>query len=404
MELYRVHQALADRPIRDVGAEVRRRLDGLGIEVPQGPVAITGGSRGISNIVEIIRVAGEWLRERGGQPFLVPCMGSHNGATAEGQREMLETLGMTEEATGLEIRSSMDVVKLGAVPSGDVFMDRNCHEAEGVLVINRVKPHTCFSGSLQSGLTKMMVVGMGKIGSARTFHRTATPRMNDMLQEMGQVIVDSGRILGCLGIVEDGLDQTTELRALHPGEVLAEEPGMLERARSYFPGLPVEQLEVLVINRVGKTFSGVGMDPNVTGRGGVRGLEFPHAPDVRIIALLSLAAESHGNAIGVGLADFITRRLREAIDEEKTFVNAFTTGEMERAKIPATLPTDEALIEKLAERYGRERWMFIDNTLHLETLYVSPDLRGEMEAHPGCTVDAGEVALTFRDGSSQLTF
>ena len=404
MELYRVHQALIDRPVTDVAGEVRRELDGLQVDVPRGPVAVTGGSRGISNIVEIIRAAGAWLRERGAEPFLVPCMGSHNGATAAGQREMLETLGMTEEATGLEIRSSMDVVKLGTVPTGDVYMDRNCYEAGSVLVVNRIKPHTCFSGTFQSGLTKMMVVGMGKIQSARTFHSTPTEQMNAMLQEMGKVIVDSGRILGCLGIVEDGFDQTSELHGLRAGEVLVKEPELLERSRAFFPRLPTEHLEVLVVNRIGKIFSGVGMDPNVTGRGGIPGLVFPHTPAIRIIALLSLAPESHGNAIGVGMADFITRRLRNEIDEEKTFLNTFTTGDMERAKIPATLPSDEILVEKLAERYGGKRWMFIDTTLHLETLYVSPDLREEMEAHPRCTVDPEPVNLSFTDGIADLAF
>jgi hypothetical protein len=271
-------------------------------------------------------------------------------------------------------------------------------------VINRIKPHTCFAGALQSGLTKMMVVGMGKIESARTFHSTPTQHMDDMLRQMGGVVIGSGRILACLGIIEDGYDQTSELHALHPPDVPAKEPELLERSRANLPRLPVDRLEVLIVRQIGKVFSGVGMDPNVTGRGGVPGLLFPHAPDIRIIGLLSLAEASRGNAIGVGLADFITLRLREAIDEKKTFVNAFTTGEMERAKIPATLPTDKALVSKLADRYGDRRWMFIDNTLHLETLYVSPDLRQELEGHPRCTVDPEPVPLTFDDGVAELAF
>lgn len=404
MELYRVHQALSHQPIKDVVAEVRKQLDGLGLQVPQGPVAITGGSRGICNVADMLRTAGDWLRERGAHPFLVPCMGSHNGATAEGQRQMLETLGMTEAATGLEIRASMDVVKVGSVAYGDVYMDRHCHEADGVLVINRIKPHTCFTGTFQSGITKMMVVGMGKINSARTFHRTPTERMSDLLLEMGTQVVQSGKILGALAILEDGFDQTAELHGLRPDEILEREPGLLERCREMFSRLPVDALDVLIVNRIGKLFSGVGMDPNVTGRSGVPGLVFPDTPKVRIIAALSLAPESHGNAIGVGMADFITRRLRDAIDEEKTFLNTFTTGEMERAKIPVTLPDDAALIEQVAEGFGTNRWMIIDNTLRVETLYVSADLREEAQAHPRCTLDSFPVPLTFRDGILNLAF
>ncbi|MFZ4779773.1 MAG: hypothetical protein ACOYM3_30820 [Terrimicrobiaceae bacterium] len=169
MNVYRVDQKLESNPLVDIEAEVFRQLDGLGLKPPRGRIAITAGSRGIDNIVRITKAVGDWLRANGAEPFLVPCMGSHNGATAEGQRQMIESLGLTESATGMEIRASMDVVKIGTVSSGDVWMDRHCHEADGVLVLNRIKLHTCFSGPVQSGLTKMMVVGMGKIRSAEPF-------------------------------------------------------------------------------------------------------------------------------------------------------------------------------------------------------------------------------------------
>ncbi|MEJ2721507.1 MAG: DUF2088 domain-containing protein, partial [bacterium] len=185
MKLYKVRQNLVSNPLHNIEAEVRRGLDGAGIDVPAGEVAITAGSRGIASIVTITRAAGKWLRERGAAPFVVPCMGSHNGATGEGQRAMLETLGMTPDTLGMDIRSEMDAVKLGSVTSGDVYMDKNCFGAAGVLVINRVKLHTCFAGPVQSGLMKMMVVGMGKIRSAETFHNTPTRRMGDMIIEMG---------------------------------------------------------------------------------------------------------------------------------------------------------------------------------------------------------------------------
>lgn len=401
MSVFRVQQELISNPLRDVAGEVRRQLDSLGLR-PRGRIAITAGSRGISNIVGITRAAGDWLREQGAEPFLVPCMGSHNGATAEGQREMIESLGLTEAATGMEILSSMEVVKVGEVASGDVWMDRHCHESDGVLVLNRIKLHTCFSGPVQSGLTKMMVVGMGKIRSAETFHSTPTPQMKDMLLEMGALLVGSGKIFGGLAILEDGFDRTAEVHALAGGEILAREPGLLARHRDYFPGLPADDIRVLVVSEIGKTFSGTGMDTNVIGRRGVSGYEDLARPRIHVIAALGLAPASHGNAIGVGNADFITRRLRDAIDEGKTFLNTYTTGEMRRMAIPCTLADDADVVGKIRARFGDAGWMFIPNTLHLETLYCSGDLAESLRSHPRCRVAAAPEPLRFQDGRLEL--
>ena len=404
MKLLKIHQRLVSKPIDDVAAAVHSQLDGLGIDIPRGPVAVTAGSRGIQNIVEITKAAGDWLREHGAEPFLVPCMGSHNGATAPGQREMVESLGMTENAVGMKIRSSMDVVRIGTVDTGDVFMDRHCAEAAGVLVLNRIKLHTCFSGPVQSGLMKMMVVGMGKINSAETFHRTPTPRMKDVIIEMGRAILDSGKILAGLAILEDGFDDTAEIHGVLPEKIPEVEPVLLERHRFYFPRLPVDDLNVLIVDSIGKIYSGTGMDTNVIGYRGVKGFEDLEKPNIRVIAALSLADESQGNAIGVGLADFITRRLRDAIDEQKTFVNVFTTGDMGRAKIPATIADDGELVSRIRERYGDSRWMFIPNTLHLGEMYVTEDLRQELEAHPLCEIDPEPVELSFDGRRIELDF
>jgi hypothetical protein len=409
MQFLRVRQKLVSNPIADVPAAVHAALDGLNPKVPQGDVGITAGSRGISNIAAITKAAGDWLRARGALPFLFPAMGSHNGGTAEGQRAMIESLGLTEEAMGMPIRASMEVVKLGSVTAGRfsnnaVWMDRHAFESAGVLVLNRVKLHTCFAGPVQSGLTKMMVVGMGKIPSAETFHSAPTPQMKDMLIEMGQVVLDSGKIFAGLAILEDGFDQTAELHAIPPGEILTREPQLLERHRHYFPRLPLNDINVLVVDAIGKTYSGTGMDTNVIGYRGVRDGEDLSKPYIRAIAALNLAEASQGNAIGVGLADFITRRLRDAIDEQKTFLNTFTTGHMGRAKIPITLADDEELMTALAGRYGDKRWLIIPNTLHLETLYASADLREELAAHPLCTVDPQPIELTFTEGRHHLAF
>ncbi len=402
MNVFRIQQKLVSNPIEDIQQEVHRQLDNLGLRPPRGRVAITAGSRGIDNIVRITKAAGDWLRNNGAEPFLVPCMGSHNGATAEGQQAMIESLGLTEAATGMKICASMDVVKIGTVSSGDVWMDRHCHEADGVLVLNRIKLHTCFSGPVQSGLTKMMVVGMGKIRSAETFHSAPTAQMKDMLLEMGALIVASGNIFCGLAILEDGYDRTAELHAVAPGEILTREPGLLDRHRQYFPSLPCDALRVLVVGEIGKTYSGSGMDTNVIGRRGINGYEDLSKPRIDVIAALALSEASKGNAIGVGLADFITRRLRDAIDEHKTFLNVYTTGEMRRMAIPCTLNDDEEVVTRIRERYGDAGWMFIPNTLHLETLYCSEDIAGHLANHPRCVVSGSPVPLAFRDGRLDL--
>jgi hypothetical protein len=402
MDVFQVDQQLVSAPLQNIAHEIHRALDKMGKEPPQGEVAITAGSRGISNLVAITKAAGDWLRAHGAKPFLVPAMGSHNGATAAGQQKMVESLGLTPATTGLEIRSSMDCVKLGTVDSGDVWMDRHCYESAGVLVLNRIKLHTCFSGPVQSGLSKMMVVGMGKIRSAETFHSARPDRMPRILEEMGSLLVQSGKIFAGLAILEDGFDATAEVHALPGDQILTKEPTLLERHRHYFPALPCQELDVLIVDEIGKTFSGTGMDTNVIGRRGVHGYEDLTQPKIKIIATLGLSEQAQGNALGVGLSDFITRRLRDSIDEKKTFINAFTTGDMQRMAIPCTLKDDEELIGKISERFGNSRWMFIPNTLHLEKIFVSKDLAKELQGHPRCRVSPTPTPLSFSNGRLSL--
>jgi len=402
MDVFQVDQQLVSAPLQNIAHEVHRALDKMEKEPPQGEVAITAGSRGISNLVAITKAAGDWLRAHGAKPFLVPAMGSHNGATAVGQQKMVESLGLTPATTGLEIRSSMDCVKLGTVDSGDVWMDRHCYESAGVLVLNRIKLHTCFSGPVQSGLSKMMVVGMGKIRSAETFHSARPDRMPRILEEMGSLLVQSGKIFAGLALLEDGFDATAEIHALSGENILKEEPALLQRHRHYFPSLPTDELNVLIVDEIGKTFSGTGMDTNVIGRRGVHGFEDLTRPRINTIATLGLAPQAQGNALGVGLSDFITRRLRDSIDEKKTFINAFTTGDMQRMAIPCTLKDDEEIIGKISERFGNSRWMFIPNTLHLEKIFVSEDLAKELQGHPRCRVSCTPTPLSFSNGRLSL--
>ena len=405
MKLYRVHQKLNVNPLADVVAEVRRQLGGLNLEIKRGAqIAITAGSRGISNIAPITRAIGDWCKDQGAQPFLFPSMGSHNGATAEGQRSMIESLGLTEAAMDMPIRASMDVVKLGEVSSGKVYMDKIAYESDGVIVANRIKLHTCFAGPVQSGLLKMMVVGMGKIKSATTFHSAPDLLMKEMVVEMGQVIIDSGKLLAGLAILEDGNDQTADIHGLRPEEIVEREPQLVKKHREYFPSLPVDQLNILVVSEIGKVYSGTGFDTNVIGYRGNKECEDLDKPNIRILAALDLAAKSQGNALGVGLADFITQRLRNKIDEKKSLINTLTTGLMHRAHIPATLADDRELVETIESRFGSQRWMFIPNTLHLETFYVTQDLVDELDEHPRCQVESTPINLSFEKGLLQLSF
>jgi hypothetical protein len=422
MKLFRVRQKLVSHPIADIRAAVREQLDRLGIDVPQGDVAITAGSRGISNIAAILRSAGEWLRDRGARPFVIPAMGSHNGATAEGQAAMLEALGITEDSVRMPIRASMECVKIGELSStdfspsnkdrrkpvlraaNDVWMDRFAFESAGVLVVNRVKLHTSFSAAVQSGLAKMMAVGLGKIGGARTFHDVPTSLLAQRLLAMRDIVLASGKIWAGLAILEDGFDQTAELHAVRPDAIPDMEPRLLERHQRYFPRLPLDDINVLVVDEIGKIYSGTGMDTNVIGFRGDRYAEDLDRPRIKAIAALNLAEASHGNALGLGLADFITRRLREAMDEEKTYLNAFTTGSMQTVKTPMAFRDDEELFARLADRFGEGGWIVIPNTLHLETLYASPDLRELLEANPICSLEREPVEVTFRDGRHRLTF
>jgi hypothetical protein len=221
---------------------------------------------------------------------------------------------------------------------------------------------------------------------------------------MGQVVLGSGKVLAGLAVLEDGFDQTAELHAMRAGDILKREPELIKEHEHYFPRLPLDEINVLVVDEIGKTYSGTGMDTNVIGYRAVRDGEDLSRPIIQQIAALSLSPKSQGNAIGVGLADFITRRLRDAIDEQKTFLNSFTTGHMGRVKIPIAFKDDEELFTKIAGRFGESGWMVIPNTLHLEKLYVSEDLRGAIEANPICEIDPEPVELKFSDGRHQLAF
>jgi hypothetical protein len=387
----KIRQHFPSQKIADLPAAVRRELAGLDLRVQPGArIAVGIGSRGIANLVTLARELVDFLKAKGARPFVVPAMGSHGGATAEGQADMLAGLGITEAALGVPIVSSMDVSEIPAKGlSHKLFMGRNAFASDGVVLLNRIKPHTDFHGPYESGLVKMSVVGLGNHEQAKIMHGLGVRGLRDLIPLAAKEIFATGKILFGLAVVEDAHDETMRVRALKPEAILAEEPELVKLAAASMPKLPSDRIDILLVDTMGKNLSGTGMDPNIIGRIKVKGTPEPATPDIGTIIVDDLTAESHGNALGVGLADIITKRLFDKIDFKAMYANVVTTTFLERGKIPI-VADDRAHAFAIAwGTAGRRpleelRVLRIPNTLHLEEMFVSRALYGEM---------AGRVAV-----------
>ena len=385
MRLHKVRQRLDRTRLDDPRAALRPQLAALdGLIRPGARIAIGAGSRGIDNLALVVREVSDYLKARGAMPFVVPAMGSHGGATAEGQGEILKSYGISESTIGAPVRSSMDAVE---VPSAElpirVFMDRHVHDADGAILINRIKPHTDFHGRYESGLMKMALIGLGKLEGARAVHDFGIYGLRELIEPGATRVLATGKILAEIGLVENAFHQTLHIEMLKAEEIAREEPRLLALAKRHMPSLPVSRIDVLVVDRMGKNISGVGIDPNITGRIGVAGQHDDSAPQVSAMVVCDLTSETHGNAIGVGLADVITRRLFAKIDYASTYANVITSSFLERGKIPVVAETDrEAFTMALRTcghvPEGRERIVRILDTLHLEDVYVSAPLLDEL--------------------------
>ncbi len=382
--LHKIRQCFPDNALSDPTASLRSELASLQDLIrPGAHIALAVGSRGIGSLPLIVSETVRMVLERKAHPFIVPAMGSHGGATAEGQMEVLNLYGIREEEVGAPIRSSMEVVEL---PQGGspipVFMDRLAWESDGVLLINRVKPHTDYHGICESGLMKMAVIGLGKREGARAVHCFGIRGLKQMLAPAARHVLSTGRILGGIALIENARHHLLRIRVLRADQIPGEEPSLLELARENMPSLPVEEADVLIIDRMGKDISGTGLDPNVIGRIRVPGQEEPDRPRIKAIMVATLSERSHGNAVGVGLADVITQSLYDRIDYHATYENVVTSGFLERGKIPLTAPDDQtafriALGSCGGVPPGQERVLRIRDTLHLEEVQVSdPVLAG----------------------------
>ncbi|MDR1024461.1 MAG: hypothetical protein LBL56_01950 [Treponema sp.] len=371
--------------------------------------AITCGSRGVANAAVITRAIAAFVRSRGGLPFVVPAMGSHGGASAEGQKALLAAYGVTEEFIACPILSSMETVLIGESEGGPggrsygVRIDRNAAEADGIIVAGRIKPHTDFHGPYESGIMKMMAIGLGKREGAEICHQNGFGYMAEMVPLFGKTIIKYAPVVLGFGILENAYGQTCKFAALRPDEIAAQEPALLEEARSHLPLIPFDSADVLVVDRIGKDISGDGMDPNITGpspcspwiTGGIR---------ANRTAVLDLTEETHGAALGIGAAHTITRRLFNKIDYEATYVNAVTSRGIDFVRIPCILENDrEAVQLALRTSIGGDpahpRIIRIADSLHTETFRISEALEPEAAAR-GLEIQSGPEPWPFdRNGN-----
>lgn len=410
----RVRQSIPQPRLADISATVRKLIleSRIRERVPAGgTIAVGCGSRGITAIPKVARATVDTLKEMGYRPFIVAAMGSHGGATAEGQLELLAGYGITSEAMGVEIRTDMDTLVLGTSPIGlPIYFDKNAYEADGIVILNRVKPHTDFRARHESGVLKMMVIGLGKREGATQVHKLGIRGLMEVLPAVGKFLVENTRFALGLAIIENADDQPAEIVPVDRDTIFDVEPKLLERARELMGRLPFDQIDVLVVGELGKNYSGAGMDPNVIGRLMIETQPDFDRPAVTRLAVLDVSEESHGNIVGVGFADLTTERLVAQCDPEPFRINVLTSCCLERARIPITLPTDRDVFEACLDTCWRidpaeARLVVIPNTLELNALWVSPALEDEVRKHPYLTRETDYEAIPFSlDGTLDQEF
>lgn len=374
----RIRQTFPDDHLQDIPQAIHQVLERPGTldRIHEGDkVALAVGSRGINNLPMIVQTLVTALRSRGAEVSIIPAMGSHGGATAEGQKEILLRLGIIPEVVGANINSNMLVKQVGQLKDDlPVYISEDALTADHIVLLNRIKPHTAFRGPIESGLVKMLTIGLGKQKGAETCHARGFKYMAQYLVEMGTLLLEKTNVAFGLGILENAYDQTHTVMAIPAEHLLEEEPLLLKQAKSLMPSLPVNQLDVLVVDQIGKDISGDGMDPNITGR-----YPTPYAqggPEVSKMALLDLTQRSHGNANGIGTADLVTRRLVNKMNLEQTYPNALTSTVTGPVKIPLTLESDFDVLRAAiktcnAVDLNLVRLVRIKNTLNIGEFWAS---------------------------------
>lgn len=403
-----IEQAWETSPIlsEDIRDEAAKAVGGLDLsEIPsRGSVAVGVGSRGIANLPAIVTGVVEAIEERGYDPFIVPAMGSHGGATDEGQREVLETLGVTESTIGCEIKSSMEVVEIATTPDRGVSVVTDAHaaNADAIIPVNRVKPHTDYDGAIESGLAKMLVIGFGKQRGAKIAHDWAIDwSLREMVPSIAKQLISTLPIVGGIATVEDQRDQTAIIEGVPSDQILERERELLEKAHELLPRLPFDDVDILIVDRQGKDISGQGIDPNVIGRRPFAiNEDEPDSPDIKRIYVRALSERTHGNAMGVGSADFVHRDVFSDIDPRDTFVNAITASTVRGIRLPPVVASDRsgllATLASVGVRSPEEvRLLRITDTMRLERVYASESLVDEAREREDLNVVSEPADIKF---------
>jgi hypothetical protein len=412
--MYRIRQKFEGPAVADIPAAVQAELaraDVAAVIKPGQTVALTAGSRGVANIATIIKAVADYLKRLGAKPFVIPAMGSHGGGTADGQLEVLRHYDITEESMGVPLRATMEVVQIGETPDGiPVWLDKYASEADHIGVINRVKPHTDFSGAIESGLFKMMTIGLGKYHGAQHYHRANVQYgYEHVIRTVGRTVLQQARIAFGLGVIENGYDQTAVVRAILAPHFEATELELQALSKKLAARLPFDFIHLLIVDEMGKNISGAGMDTKVIGR--IMNIIEPPPQHPRILRIYvrDLHDDSYGNATGVGLADFVSRRLVNKIDPTATYINCLTGLSPESARIPITLDTDREAVEAALGTIGlvkpeEARVVRIQNTLLLEELDVSEALLPEVKQRDSLEILWGPKGLTFDNNGGLPAF
>jgi hypothetical protein len=413
-KMYRIRQVFDTLKVINIEEALSQELEYIKINslIKEGArIAITAGSRGVANIERILRALVQVINGNLGKPFLIPAMGSHGGGTAEGQLEILKSLNITEESIGAPIISSMEVVEIGKSSYGfPIQVDKHAAEADGIVVVNRIKPHTEFEGSIESGLMKMMAIGMGKHKGCLEVHKqTIHYGYREVIPEIGRVILERLPILFGVGMVENIYDETAIIRAILPSRFLEEERKLLSEAKRLMGRLPFDRIDVLIVDEMGKNISGTGVDTNVIGRIMFIGEKEPERPKITRIVVLDLTEGSHGNAVGIGLADFTTQRLVKKIDPWATSTNAITAMTPEKGRIPVALQTDKEAVEAALRTIGavepeKARLVHVKNTLEIGELDVSEAFFHEVKRREDLTIvkELGPLSFDSEDNLRSL--
>jgi hypothetical protein len=410
-KIFKIRQKIDAPRLGNIEKRVKELLDqfDLSKKVKKGErIALTAGSRGIKDKPKVLKTIIERLKDLGASPFVVPCMGSHGGATAEGQLEMLESLGITEKSVGAPILSSIKVEEIGRTKFGTpVLIDKNILKADKIVVVNRIKLHTDFKGEFESGLIKMMVIGMGKPKGALMVHRlTIKHGFPAVLTEVGSIILKKLPIFFGMGIVENPYDETAYLDLLKPQEMFEKEKALLKKARKLMPRLPFEQIDILIVDELGKNVSGAGFDTNVIGRCFSINNQKPKRPKITRIFVRDLTEASHGNACGIGMAEYTTKRLVDKIDYPSTHINSITGMTPENGRVPIFFEQDREALETAHYNSGvfnpkDLRIVWIKNTLELEYLYASRAFLEEVKSNPRLKILSEPFDFSF-DRSGNL--